>query len=194
MLAPKPLLSRVADAAYWMARYIERAENVARIIGVNLHLMLDLASGHTAEWQAVVETTGDRAVFLESYGVATKENVVRFLGIRFDIPELLSTLDVYAMPSKWEGLPIALLEAMAAGCAIVATKVGGIPTAIKHGINGALVPPADPQALAAELEVLLRNEDLRRSYGAAARRSFHPRFSAAEMTRPYESLYLRKTA
>jgi len=74
-----PLLSRVAEAVYWMGRYIERAENVARFIDVNQNLMLDLPSGFGQQWQPIVDTTGDRAAFLERYGEATMANVVQFL-------------------------------------------------------------------------------------------------------------------
>jgi uncharacterized alpha-E superfamily protein len=74
-----PLLSRVADAVYWLGRYIERAENVARFLGVNQNLMLDLPQDYADQWQPIVATTGDRALFLERYGAATQHNVVRFL-------------------------------------------------------------------------------------------------------------------
>jgi uncharacterized alpha-E superfamily protein len=73
------MLSRVADSIYWMSRYIERAENVARFIDVNLHLMLDLPVGSTEQWAPLVITTGDDAAFTERYGVATRENVIQFL-------------------------------------------------------------------------------------------------------------------
>ena len=59
----QPLLSRVAESVYWMARYIERAENVARFIGVNVMLMIDLPSADTNQWQPIIDTTGDAAVF-----------------------------------------------------------------------------------------------------------------------------------
>jgi len=75
----KPLLSRVATSIYWMARYIERAENVARFIAVNQNLMLDLPRTYGDQWQPIVDTTGDRAFFQEHYGTATEEHVVRFL-------------------------------------------------------------------------------------------------------------------
>ena len=78
MNPPRPLLSRVADSLYWMARYIERAENVARFIGVNLHLMLDLPSDEK-QWQPIVATTGDAHVFRERYGAATQDSVIEFL-------------------------------------------------------------------------------------------------------------------
>jgi uncharacterized alpha-E superfamily protein len=82
----KPLLSRVANAVYWMGRYIERAENVARFIAVNQNLMLDLPRGYGDQWQPIIDTTGDRALFLEHYGSATEENVVRFLAFDPEYP------------------------------------------------------------------------------------------------------------
>ena len=79
MTNAKPLLSRVADAVYWMGRYIERAENVARFIAVNQNLMLDLPHGYGDQWQPIIDTTGDHDRFVRDYGRATQENVVRFL-------------------------------------------------------------------------------------------------------------------
>ena len=74
-----PLLSRVADSVYWMARYIERAENVARVIEVNLHLQLDLPLTPANQWQPLIDTSGDTAVFGEKYGQATQSKVISFL-------------------------------------------------------------------------------------------------------------------
>lgn len=76
---PNPLLSRVADSVYWMGRYIERAENVARFLAVNHNLMIDLPRDYGDQWQPIVDTTGDHETFVKHYGVATRENVVRFL-------------------------------------------------------------------------------------------------------------------
>ncbi len=78
---PQPLLSRVANSVYWMARYIERAVNVARFIGVNLHLQLDLPLAPANQWQPLIDTSGDTAAFQQSYGEATQENVIRFLTV-----------------------------------------------------------------------------------------------------------------
>ena len=117
---------------------------------------------------------------------------VRFLGMRFDIPELLATFDVYASSSVWEGLPMVILEAMAAGCPIVATAVGGLPTAITHNVNGSLVPPRDHEALAAALIELLRDGERRARYARAGRQVFATRYSAEIMARQYEALYERR--
>jgi uncharacterized alpha-E superfamily protein len=75
----RPLLSRVADSVYWMARYIERAENVARYIGVNLNLQLDLPLDPAHQWQPLIDTSGDAAGFKESYAVADQDSVIEFL-------------------------------------------------------------------------------------------------------------------
>src|SRR5260370_13632434 len=73
------MLSPVAGSIYWMSRYIERAENVARFIEVNLYLMLDLPVGSAQQWQPLVDTTGDAAKFAKRYGTATQGNVIQFL-------------------------------------------------------------------------------------------------------------------
>ena len=73
------MLSRVAESIYWMSRYIERAENVARFVDVNLHLMLDLPVGVQTQWKPLVATTGDDEVFAERYGEASREEVIWFL-------------------------------------------------------------------------------------------------------------------
>jgi uncharacterized alpha-E superfamily protein len=78
-MTSKPLLSRVADSVYWMARYMERAENVARFARVNLHLRIDLPQGDVNGWQALIDTSGDASAFLEKYGDATPQRVIEFL-------------------------------------------------------------------------------------------------------------------
>ncbi|MDH3921256.1 MAG: alpha-E domain-containing protein, partial [Desulfobulbaceae bacterium] len=73
------MLSRVANSVYWMCRYIERAENVARFIGVNLNLLLDLPLDASLQWSPMIATTGDQKQFEESYSEYSYENVLRFL-------------------------------------------------------------------------------------------------------------------
>ena len=81
-----PLLSRVADAIYWMARYIERAENVARYIGVNLNLQLDLPMNPAQQWQSLIDTSGDGEAFLKRHEEATQHNVIDFLSFDTENP------------------------------------------------------------------------------------------------------------
>ena len=80
------MLSRVAEAVYWMARYIERAENLARFIDVTLNLQLDQPAGGDANWAPLVRVTGDDDVFAERYGEATKDNVIHFLALDREYP------------------------------------------------------------------------------------------------------------
>ena len=87
------MLSRVASSVYWLNRYIERAENYARFIEVNLNLSLDLPRGTAEQWEPLVATTGDHDMFLERYGKATKETVIQFLVADSDNPSsILSCL------------------------------------------------------------------------------------------------------
>src|ERR1700686_848024 len=73
------MLSRVAESIYWMSRYVERAENVARFIDVNLNLMLDLPAGAAQQGQPLVDTPGDAAEFAKRYRTASQANVIQFL-------------------------------------------------------------------------------------------------------------------
>ena len=87
------MLSRVADSIYWMSRYIERAENVARVVDVTLNLILDMPVGSVQQWQPLVDTTGDTEPFARRHGTATQQSVVRFLSFDQDNPNsILSCL------------------------------------------------------------------------------------------------------
>lgn len=115
---------------------------------------------------------------------------VFFLGPRLDMPILLKTLDVYVLPSLWEGLPMVLLEAMAAGCPIVATNVGGNAIAVKNGINGTLVTSRDPGALAQAIIAMLHNDRQREEFARNGFELFQGKFSAEIMAQRYQKLYL----
>jgi uncharacterized alpha-E superfamily protein len=80
------MLSRVADSIYWLNRYIERAENVARFVDVNLNLMLDLPKGMTQQWSPLISITGDVELFKTSYGEADAKNVIQFLTFAENYP------------------------------------------------------------------------------------------------------------
>ena len=114
---------------------------------------------------------------------------VFFVGKRADMHEILNMLDVYVLPSLWEGLPMVLLETMAAECPIIATNVGGNPLAVQNGTSGILVPPEDENALSVEIIGLLSDEERRKKYRCNAKSMFDEKFSARMMTRQYEVLY-----
>jgi glycosyltransferase involved in cell wall biosynthesis len=108
---------------------------------------------------------------------------------RADIPDLLALADIYAMPSIVEGLPMALLEAMVAGKAIVASKTAGIPEAIVDGREGLLAAPGDVETLAAALQTLLVDPARRAELAARAAERSHREFTLEVMTDRYEALY-----
>lgn len=118
------------------------------------------------------------------------EDRVHFLGVRHNMPELLAALDIFVLPSIWEGLPMVILEAMAAGCPIVATSVGGVPTAVRDGVNGLVVPSRRPDLFAEALEKALGDPELLERFSDETRRVFREDFSAERMTEKYEALYL----
>ena len=124
----------------------------------------------------------------QSLGVA---DLVWFPGARNDIPELMRSFDLFALSSIAEGTPVTLLEAMACGLPVVATKVGGIPEVVQDGVNGALVPASNPQALAAALGLYAAAPDRVSVQGAAARSLIERHYSVAAMVGAYTALYDR---
>jgi glycosyltransferase involved in cell wall biosynthesis len=115
----------------------------------------------------------------------------RLLGEREDVSEQLAQADAFVLSSRSEGLPMAILEAMAAGLPVVATAVGGIPELVADGETGLLVPPGDPDALAAALRRLVADPELRRRLGEAARARVEERFSLAATRSAHLALYER---
>jgi glycosyltransferase involved in cell wall biosynthesis len=103
---------------------------------------------------------------------------IHFLGSRRDVPELLAASDSFVLPSLWEGLPVALVEAMASGLPVVATAVSGTSQVMVDGATGWLVPPRDPEALAAAMTTLLSNPETAATMAAAGRARVLSSFSA----------------
>jgi glycosyltransferase involved in cell wall biosynthesis len=114
---------------------------------------------------------------------------IRFLGERSDVPDLLAACDIFVLPSLYEGLPISVLEAMAARRPVVATAIGGTDEAVVHGETGLLVPPADPTSLAAAIRRVLADDELRARLGKAGRARVAERFSVESMVRRVIDVY-----
>jgi glycosyltransferase involved in cell wall biosynthesis len=132
---------------------------------------------------------GDRShlqAYAEQLGVGPK---VRFLGVRTDIPDVLAASDAFVLASKYEGNPLCIMEAMAAGLPVVAPSVGGIPELVSSGVEGILVPPGDADALSAAMQTILENANLRSAMGRASGRRASETFDIQNMIRGYESLY-----
>ena len=119
---------------------------------------------------------------------------VRFLGFRSDVADLLAAADFFVLPSRLEGLPLSVLEAMAHGLPVIATPVGGTPEVIPDPRYGILTPVDDVPALVAALAQVASDPALRRELGEAGRRRVAEAFSFEAMTDRYEELYRRLPA
>jgi len=118
------------------------------------------------------------------------QNHFRLIGFRTDVADFLAALDIYAISSLWEGLPLALLEAMQLGKPAVATVVGGIPEVIQDHANGLLVPARDSGKLAAAILELVRDPELRSRLGSAGPRTAEPFCDLEARARELDSIFL----
>jgi glycosyltransferase involved in cell wall biosynthesis len=113
----------------------------------------------------------------------------RFLGWRSDLPSIYAALDVLALSSINEGTPVSIIEGMAAGVPVVATRVGGVPDVVRHGRDGLLVEPRNPQALASAISQVLSDRILAESLGSEGRRSALAQFDISRLVSDIGALY-----
>lgn len=150
---------------------------------------LELRREHPEAWLLVAGTgplEGEIRDLVRSRGI---EDRFLMLGFRSDVPALLAACDVFALSSRWEGLPLSVLEAMAAGRPVVATKVPGTMEAMVHGQTGLLVEIGDGPGLGRSLARLAADPEARRSLGEGARRRAESEFSVARTTGSHLELY-----
>ena len=166
-----------------------------KAVGVLVEAFAQLLEG--AQARLVVAGDGEHRETLEARVEALGiGGSVRFLGA-VPRPEMLrwyGTADVFCLPSLYEGFPLAILEAMAAGLPVVSTTVSGIPEAVEHGVTGLLVPPEDASGLAAALGALVADPELRRSMGDAGRRRVAEEFSISKVCGAYLESWRRLLA
>ncbi len=112
-----------------------------------------------------------------------------FLGLRTEIPDVLGAMDVFVLSSDYEGNPLSVMEAMAAGLPIVSTAAGGVPNLLENGKEGLIVPPGDVDGLSSAMTFLLGNRELRQFLGGAAARRAKEKFDVSKMVQAYEELY-----
>jgi len=142
----------------------------------NLHLLI---IGNGPSWE-------DLTRLADELGLHEK---VFFYGMRHDVPEVLKLLNIFVLPSIFEGISNTILEAMAVGIPMVVSRVGGNPELVVDGETGYLVPKQDIDALTVALERYIVNQDLMRSHGSAGRRRALDMFSLERMTAQYEATY-----
>jgi glycosyltransferase involved in cell wall biosynthesis len=116
-------------------------------------------------------------------------NRVHFLGLRCDIPDVLEAADIFALSSDYEGNPLSVIEAMAAGLPVVSTAVGGVPELLQNGKEGFIVQPGRVDEFSEAMMTLLNNPNLRRTMGSAAAGRARENFDVSAMVRAYEDLY-----
>jgi L-malate glycosyltransferase len=141
--------------------------------------------------ELVIVGTGNRDAELRA--LATQRGVaarVHFLGHREDVAGILAGCDIFVLPSRSEAFPNSVMEAMAAGLAVIATAVGGVPELIEHDVNGVLTPPDNRDALIAALRNLVENPARAAALGQSARDTIASRFSFTRMVSSFEDLYL----
>ncbi len=172
---------------------------VARLTAIKAHEVFLQAAATVyrqhPDAQFVVVGAGERqaelAQLAEEYGIAP---AVHWLGWRRDLPVVYADLDVVALTSRNEGLPTTLVEAMAAGRPVVATRVGGVPTLVTHGETGLLAASGDANALAAGMLALLNNRQYAHRLGAAARESVYPFYDLSAFIPRMADFYRRLVA
>jgi glycosyltransferase involved in cell wall biosynthesis len=142
----------------------------------------------------IVGTGPDRPQLEGEISALGLSDRVRLAGERHDIPELLATADVFVLPSRSEGLPVSVLEAMAAGLPVVASRVGGVPELVQDGKTGLLVEPGDPEQLAGALGRLAADRRLRHRLGARGRARAQQAFDLEPFRRAHVELYSRELA
>lgn len=130
------------------------------------------------------------------------EEVVKLVGAlpQAQVREFVKAADVVVLPSvvtpkgMMDGIPVALMEAMAAGCAVVSTRVSGIPELVEDGVSGMIVPPADPKALAQSIRLLLADPSLRERLGRGARAAVLAEYTLSENTGRLHSIFGKKAS
>jgi glycosyltransferase involved in cell wall biosynthesis len=163
---------------------------VGNLYPVKSHATLVAALAQAPGLRAAIAGRGEEEARLReqalALGVADR---LHLLGLRDDIDRVLRAGDVFVHPSRLEGLPLAILEAMSAGLPVVASRVGGIPEAVVDGETGVLVPTGDPAALAGALRHVLGTPGFASALGAAGRARAERLFSVEAMVSAYRRLY-----
>ena len=138
---------------------------------------------------AIIGDGAERARLERQVQAERLQDVVKFLGARDDIADLLPHFDVFVLPSLAEGISNTVLEAMATGLPVIATRVGGNPELIEDGLTGRLVPPEDSETMVRGIVDYFSDPTLARRHGQAARQAVVQRFSLERMIGDYVSLY-----
>lgn len=167
---------------------------VARFAAQKNHLLLisAFARGPAANPNAHLVLAGQgvlRAELQKRVNELGLTNRVHFLGLRRDIPDVLGAADIFALSSDYEGNPLSVIEAMAAGLPVISTVAGGVPELLQNGKEGFIVQPGRVEEFSEAMMTLLNDPTLRRSMGSSAAARARENFDVSAMVRAYEELY-----
>ncbi|HEV7122383.1 MAG TPA: TIGR03088 family PEP-CTERM/XrtA system glycosyltransferase [Rhodanobacter sp.] len=189
-VAPRQRLANFAPPGTVLIGNIARLDKVKDQVGLVAAFKLLRENAGRADCRLVIAGEGPQRDELERQIVQLGlMQTVRLLGNRDDVAELLAECDVFVLSSIAEGMPVTLLEAMAAKLPVVATDVGGVAAVVEAGISGTLVPAGDPPALASALSTYAEDETLRRRHGDAGYARVATQFSLKAMVTAYVTLY-----
>ncbi|MEI6126847.1 MAG: glycosyltransferase [Pseudomonadota bacterium] len=195
-----PLIYNGVNTKKYSIAVKKEADNIVRLINVasfsrvkNHDMLLDA-------FKIVADTCQNVKLILVGDGELREEiekkigfynlfDKVELMGTREDVPDLLAQSDIFVMSSRYEGLPLTVLEAMASGLPIVATHIGGVPDIVHNNVNGILVEPENPNALARGIVELVKNADLRKNMGGRSRK-LSDQYDINKTQREYEKLYV----
>lgn len=179
-------------------RDVPLAGIIARLTEQKAHrILFEALARHASLANVHLMVVGDgelRDELRRRVGSLGLQSRVHFVGARRDLGNILAAIDVFVMPSLWEGLPLSLVLAMGAGLPVVATNVAGIPEIVRHGESGLLVGPGDIDGLAAALARVFENGAERARFGQVARGFVRPRFGVDGYVRSVTALYDRLLA
>jgi glycosyltransferase involved in cell wall biosynthesis len=167
---------------------------IARLTGQKDHENFLYAAArileHIPETRFIIVGDGPLRFLLEERAKTLGiNNSVIFSGVRRDIPAIYGALDILVFSSRWEGLPVTLLEGMASNVPVVATAVGGVPGVLENEVTGILVPPTDPEAIARACIRLIENPSLRQQMGRAGYTKIQTNYSMDAMIDKTDCLY-----
>lgn len=180
------------DPALWVAGTVGRLATVKNHADAIRALAVAVRSSLAARERLRLVVVGDGELRATLQQLADAEGVadrVWFAGSRNDVADVMRGLDAFVLPSLMEGISNTLLEAMACGLPVIATRVGGNVELVDDHVSGTLVPARDPQALAAAMLRYLDESSLAAAHGAAARSAVERRFSLDRMVADYAALY-----
>jgi glycosyltransferase involved in cell wall biosynthesis len=167
---------------------------VARLVQAKNHeLLLRAFAPVAATGKARLLLVGNGPLRQQLQGVATAlgiEEYVSFLGAREDVAAILGASDVFVLPSTYEGNPLSVMEAMAAGLPVIATAVGGVPELLDNGSSGLLVRSGDEQALRQAIDIVADDPERGAQMGAAGQEKAKRQFGARAMATSYGNLYV----